>query len=89
MTIQRPFRHLCPEADMRDAMTDTEFWEHVANNLSGGQSYDPFDADADGPDLDVAVALDPCAECGEVGACAYDSEGRPLIHAVRDEPDDT
>lgn len=24
----------------------------------------------------------PCAECGEVGACAYDSEGRAMIHAV-------
>jgi hypothetical protein len=23
----------------------------------------------------------PCLECGEAGACAYDSEGRPLIHA--------
>lgn len=23
----------------------------------------------------------PCPECGERGACAWDDEGRPLIHA--------
>lgn len=79
----RPFRHLCPEADLRDAMTDAEFWEHVADNLSGGRHFDPFDEDA--PDLDVAISAKPCAECGEVGACAYDAEGRALIHADGDE----
>lgn len=78
----RPFRHLCPEADMRDAMTDGEFWEHVAANLSGGPRWD---MDDEGPDLDVAVSTKPCAECGASGACAYDSEGRALIHADGDE----
>jgi hypothetical protein len=80
----RPFRHLCPEADMRDAMTDAEFWEHVARNL--GADFEPFD---DGTDVDVAVADSPCAECGEAGACAYDAEGRPLIHATWLAEDDT
>lgn len=39
--------------------------------------YDPAD------DLPV-VSLDagPCPECGEPGACSYDAEGRPLIHAL-------
>lgn len=23
-----------------------------------------------------------CPECGEPGACAYDTEGRPLIHSM-------
>lgn len=27
----------------------------------------------------------PCAVCGELGACSYDAEGRPMIHA--DDPD--
>ena len=27
----------------------------------------------------------PCPECGERGACAYDAEGRPLIHVAQDE----
>lgn len=80
MTV-RPFRHLCPEADARDAMTDDEFWEHVAANLTGPS----WDMDDSGPDLDVAIAATPCAECGASGACAYDSEGRALIHAGGDD----
>lgn len=26
---------------------------------------------------------DACPECGERSACAYDDEGRPLIHVVK------
>lgn len=71
----RPFRHLCPEADLRDAMTDEEFWAHVL------ASPEPW------PDEVEVTSLDgiPCAECGEVGACGYDFEGRPLVHIVKDE----
>ena len=79
--VGRPFRHLCPEADMRDAMTDDEFWAHVAQNLAGPT----WDMDDEGLDIDVQVAAVPCAECGEVGACAYDSEGRALIHATTED----
>jgi hypothetical protein len=35
-----------------------------------------FDSDYDG------IADLPCATCGEPGACGYDAEGRPMIHAV-------
>ena len=40
------------------------------------------------PDIDE-VSLDgaPCAECGAAGACAYDNEGRPLIHTTDEEED--
>lgn len=41
-----------------------------------------FDDDYDG------VADLPCAICGEAGACGYDTEGRPLIHATWLEDDD-
>lgn len=44
-------------------------------------------ADAE-PDYDPEFeSLDPspCVVCGSDGACAYDDEGRPLIHAVADE----
>ena len=75
----RPFRHLCPEADLRDAMTEVEFWRHVADNLTGHWEP-PYDPD-NGPDLDVAISPVPCETCGAHGACAYDAEGRPLIHA--------
>lgn len=76
---ERPYRHLCPEADKRDAMTDEEFWAHV---------YDFGSVpDEDFPDFDEPVTLDAttCVECGETGACAWDSEGRPLVHAVSED----
>lgn len=78
----RPFRHLCPEADLRDAMTDGEFWEHVSRNLTGGSDY--YGPDDDPPDMDVQVSETPCGVCGEHGACGYDAEGRPLIHTTDD-----
>ena len=78
----RPFRHLCPDADARDAMTDDEFWAHV---LAGPPQWDDEDA---GPDIDVAIRATPCPVCGEAGACGYDSEGRALIHAVGDDDEE-
>jgi len=49
----------------------------------------------DGPDLDdygpgeIALSqMEPCPECDAVGACAWDSEGRPLIHARMDGDDE-
>jgi hypothetical protein len=81
MSIDRTYRHLCPEADMRDAMTDDEFWEHVLNNL-----VPPYEEpEIDGPDIDVQMRAEPCTVCGEAGACGYDAEGRALIHAIGDE----
>ncbi|EYR64267.1 hypothetical protein N866_13530 [Actinotalea ferrariae CF5-4] len=65
---------VCPESAARAAMGDGEFWEHVLQRP--GHEFE-----VDGPDLEVQVSRDPCPECGEPGACAWDSEGRPLIHA--------
>jgi hypothetical protein len=79
MSSTRPFRHLCPEADERDAMTDDEFWERVGENL--GFTVVVI---AEGEPEQVQIAT-PCPTCGSDGACAYDSEGRPLIHAVTDD----
>ena len=87
----RPFRDLCPEADMRDAMTDEEFWAHVlqrTDELVADREWDPDD-DPNIPDqaeyeLEARLA-DPCPECGQVGACAYDAEGRALIHVVEED----
>lgn len=72
---------LCPEFDKRAAMTDDEYWDHVSANLGHPQG-EPEDYYYDGPDLDVAVSQGTCELCGSEGACAYDAEGRPLIHAV-------
>lgn len=83
MTLdQRPFRDLCPEADRRDAMDDGEFWDTVAQNILGNH-YPDTDDDFDPPE--VTAQLGPCPECGEMGACAYDDEGRALVHVVPDE----
>jgi len=69
---------------------DTEDMEHAAKTGQPNPSTavcgcdcrlrDPepepeYDSDEFGDNL-------PCAECGEVGACGYDAEGRPMIHAT-------
>jgi hypothetical protein len=74
----RPFRHLCPEADMRDAMPEDEFWEHVL--LAGHPEMSPDDEDLDPPA--TGLVDEPCGVCGELNACMWDAEGRPLIHAT-------
>ena len=76
---ERPYRHLCPEADERDAMDDAEFWAHVLP-----QQPQWTDEDA-GPDLDAALKVGECGVCGSTSACGYDSEGRALIHATTPE----
>ena len=65
----RPHRHLCPEADLRDAMTDDEFWAHVF----------PSAEEEDWGEV-TSLGLIPCPVCDSDGACGYDSFGRPLIH---------
>lgn len=35
----------------------------------------------DEPGLDDDGLIPPCPVCGEAGACGYDAEGRPMIHA--------
>jgi len=72
---------------MRDAMTDDEFWAHVAENLAGPLFIEAADLMDDEPPSSIDAG--PCPECGEVGACAYDSEGRALIHVTPDEDEDS
>ena len=74
---------LCPESAERAALTDDEFWERVQRRPE--TVYDATDE----PKIDPEVSSGPCPECGETGACAWDSEGRPLIHATNhDESED-
>lgn len=77
----RPHRHLCPEADLRDAMDDGEFWAHVLGQGTG------FDEDYFDHSPTLGPLTEPCGECGSVGACAWDAEGRPLIHPVNGDDD--
>lgn len=75
---------LCPESKLRAAMTDGEFWDHALNgrlptdllpDLDGWEPWEPGTLDS----------APPCPECGQLGACAYDADGRPLIHATEDD----
>jgi hypothetical protein len=59
-------------------MTDDEFWDDVAESL---QAQDRENLTDVSPDDEVPVT-EPCPECGAAGACGWDSEGRPLIHAL-------
>lgn len=67
---------LCPEAELRAAMSEGEFWAYVF---------------LDGPDVDLEEAersiadLTPCPVCGNHGPCGYDIEGRPLVHTIDEE----
>lgn len=85
MTPKEPsadLRLLCPERAMRDAMTDDEFWAHVADGLSPEQP-DEYNPDHDA--LDAGLTAEPCPECGATGACGWDDEGRPMLHAIPDD----
>lgn len=78
---------LCPEAAKRAAMTDGEFWAYVFG-IDDHQDYDPDDnwdiSDLAEYELDTRLAT-PCPECGQHGACAYDIDGRPLIHVTTED----
>ena len=76
--IERPFRHLCSEADLRDAMDDGEFWDHV---FSGHEPEPDYEWDQD---VETAIG-GICDTCGSSGACGYDAEGRPWIHCSEEE----
>lgn len=79
--LARPYRHLCPKADARDAMTDDEFWADVH------PQQDCTDNDEPPTDL-LSLTVEPCPVCGAQGACSYDVEGRPLIHTDTELPED-
>lgn len=87
MAADRPFRDLCADADLRDQQDDAEFWEHVGASLGFVINVADVADDMDQDDLDaLALAPVPCPVCGSSGACAYDAEGRALVHP--DEIDD-
>ena len=65
------------------------FWRGV------GCDCDRTGMDEDGPDhaaidddLAAVWGWQPCPECGQLGACGWDDEGRPMIHPTRGVEDD-
>lgn len=58
-------------------MTDAEFWDDVYHGHIEG---DPEPDEVVEPGTGM-----PCTECGEVGPCGYDVEGRPMFHRQRED----
>lgn len=78
-------RPLCPEADYRDSLADDEFWDHVFNGHVSEPDYDDVSPEV-AAEWELTDRLaNPCPECGQRGACAYDAEGRALIHVSEGE----
>lgn len=69
---------ICPDHERRAALSDGEFWEEVLDVSLAfeGPMIEP------GDDEIVYLEEQRCAECGTTGPCAYDAEGRPLIHVI-------
>ena len=83
----RSHRHLCSEAEYRDSLSDDEFWSHVFPQTIP-EGWDDTPSAIDMEDIvNLSHLASPCPECGQSGACAYDSEGRALIHVTQE--DDT
>ena len=92
-----PFAHAgwvrqCQDGEARAAMNDDEFWAQVNRNLGLAPPTDLVDISdqVDQDQVDGLVQtlqtfqLTLCPVCGSSGACAYDAEGQPLIHATHE-----
>ncbi len=51
------------------------------HNDQGDTRHHRDDCDFDTPTDDEVLLDVPCSTCGAVGACSWDTEGLPLIHA--------
>jgi len=70
----------CPERGRRAAMSDGEFWDNVLGVFPDWPMM--IEAESDDEIVDGVPFTDtPCTLCGATRPCAYDAEGRPLIHA--------
>lgn len=73
-----PPEHRCPtcESPAREERRDLL--------IDGYPCSDPWHYE---PRPVVSTAVEPCPVCGVQGACAYDAEGRPLIHTDTELPE--
>lgn len=76
---------LCPEAEFRAGLTDDEFWDYVLLGVRPGD-LPPLEPDYDAEDFEAMGTVgSPCPECGQLGACAYDADGRAMVHVIEDD----
>jgi hypothetical protein len=71
----------CPSRDGA-GLTDEEFWDRVYAQVLGVDYGPDLDVDDDEIDPPEITFPEPCPECGAYSACAYDDEGRALIHVL-------
>lgn len=74
--MPEPFCASSPEAQL---LSDGEFWEAVYLQGDPDAIADRYTPDP--PELEPWEAS-PCPVCHASGACGFDMEGRPLIHAL-------
>lgn len=70
----------CFEREYRARLSEPEFWMYVT-----GVTEDPNEEEISFDEAAPPVFPIPCPVCGELTACSYDSEGRPLIHTVEED----
>jgi hypothetical protein len=72
----------CPEREFRITLDEGEFWDWVLNGVKPGENPEvEFEDEPPDPE-EISTTGSPCPLCGSMGACAYDLDGRPLIHAL-------
>lgn len=76
--------HECNRMVALDAVDDAEFWDRVFHQERPPEPDPPEPDDVAEWELESRIGT-PCPECGQRGACAYDAEGRPMIHVVTSE----
>jgi len=71
---------ICPDRERRAALDDDgEFWDEV---LDVSLEFEgPLIESEDEIVEKLSLTGSSCVQCGATGPCAYDAEGRPLIHA--------
>ena len=78
---------ICTSSPEAAAMSDDEFWELLEarrHNMTPEQLRE-HEHDLTEFEFVNTAQFDPCPECGVLGACGYDAEGRPMIHTTTED----
>lgn len=75
---------LCPDREYRESLSEDEFWDYVLLGQRPGEYVEPEPDDDLDEYVTFAGTFDACPECGEIDACGYDAEGRPMIHTTNE-----